>query len=189
MSPSADDPKDEMRPAEEPDRGESDLTVRLAAAEEEAREYKDRWIRERADLENLKKRAQRERAEAVRYGAEQIVRDLLPVVDDLERALRAARDAGSDPQLADGVALVLKAFVDVLSRHGVERVPGPGERFDPNHHEAVAHVASEAHDPGMVIEEHRGGYRLHDRLLRAAMVTVSKALPSDSDLATPRDRD
>jgi molecular chaperone GrpE len=189
MSHSADDPKDEMRLDDEAQPGGSDPAARLAAAEAEARDYRDRWIRERADLENIKKRAQRERSEAVRYGAEQIVRDLLPMVDDLERAVQAAQDAGAEPQLMGGVALVLKAFVDVLARHGVERVPGRGERFDPNHHEAVAHVESADHEAGMVIEEHRGGYRLHDRLLRAAMVTVSKGPPADPDLANAGDRD
>jgi molecular chaperone GrpE len=189
MSHSADDPKDEIRLDDEAEDAGSDLASRLAAAEEEVRDYRDRWVRERADLENLKKRAQRERGEAVRYGAEQIVRDLLPMVDDLERAIQAAQDAGADPKLMDGVALVLKAFIDVLVRHGVERVPGLGERFDPNHHEAVAHVESTEHEAGMVIEEHRGGYRLHDRLLRAAMVTVSKGPPADPDLANAGDRD
>jgi molecular chaperone GrpE len=189
MSHSADDPKDELPLAEETGRSDIDLAGRLAAAEDEAREFRDRWVRERADLENLKKRAQRERSEAVRYGAEQIVRDLLPMIDDLERAVQAAQAAGADRQLLEGVALVLKAFLDMLARHGVERVPGLGERFDPNHHEAVAHVESPDHEPGMVIEEHRGGYRLHDRLLRAAMVTVSKGPSADPDLANAGDHD
>lgn len=174
-----------------PDAGEAspaDADAEIRIAREEAAQYKDRWIRERADLENLKKRAARERQEAIRYGAEHLVRDLLPVVDDLERALAAAREAPGGEQLAAGVALVLQSFTDVLARHGVERVAAAGERFDPTLHEAVSHVPHPEVPEGMVVEEHRGGYRLHDRLVRAAMVTVSKGNPSD-DLANLQDRD
>jgi molecular chaperone GrpE len=166
----------------------SDPAAELRVVREEAAQYKDRWIRERADLENLKKRAARDRQEAVRYGAEHLVRDLLPVVDDLERALAAAREAPGGEQVAAGVALVLQTFTDVLVRHGVERVATAGERFDPSLHEAVSHVPHPDVPEGMVVEEHRGGYRLHDRLVRAAMVTVSKGSPSD-DLANLQDRD
>lgn len=166
----------------------ADPAAEVRIAREEAAQYKDRWIRERADLENLKKRAARERQEAIRYGAEHLVRDLLPIVDDLERALAAAREAPGGEQLAAGVALVLQSFTDVLARHGVERVAAAGERFDPTLHEAVSHVPHPEVPEGMVVEEHRGGYRLHDRLVRAAMVTVSKGSPSD-DLANLQDRD
>jgi molecular chaperone GrpE len=165
--------------ADAPERTEPDAELR--AAREEAAQYKDRWIRERADLENLKKRAARERQEAVRYGAEHLVRDLLPIVDDLERALAAADET---PQVAAG----LKSFRDVLGRHGVERITAAGERFDPSLHEAVSHVPHPDVPEGRVIEEHRGGYRLHDRLVRPAMVTVSKGAPAD-DLANAQDRD
>jgi molecular chaperone GrpE len=166
----------------------SDLVAELRTAREEASQYKDRWVRERADLENLKKRAARDRQDAVRYGAEHLVRDLLPVVDDLERALAAARDvSGSEPVVA-GVELVLQSLMDVLARHGVARVAAAGERFDPSLHEAVSHVPHREVPEGMVVEEHRGGYRLHDRLVRAAMVTVSKGDPS-ADLANPQDGD
>ncbi len=176
-------------PGPGPDDGvPSDPDARLREAQEEAAQYKDRWIRERADLENLKKRAARERQEAMRYGAEHLVRDLLPVVDDLERALDAAREASGGQQVAAGVELVLKSVADVLARHGVERVPAAGESFDPSLHEAVSHVPHPEVPEGKIIEEHRGGYRLHDRLVRAAMVTVSKGRVSD-DLANMQDRD
>jgi molecular chaperone GrpE len=90
--------------------------------------------------------------------------------------------------VAAGVELVLSAFVDVLERHGVARVPAAGERFDPTVHEAVSSIEHPEIAEGMVIEEHRGGYRLHDRLVRPAMVTVSKGNSGD-DLANPQDRD
>jgi molecular chaperone GrpE len=166
----------------------SGADAELRIAREEAAQYKDRWIRERADLENFKKRAARDRQEAARYGVERLVQDLLPVVDDLERALAAARDApGAEPVVA-GIELVLQGFLDVLARHGVARVAAAGERFDPSLHEAVSHVPHPEVPEGMVVQEHRGGYRLHDRLVRAAMVTVSKGRPGD-DLANGQDHD
>ena len=159
----------------------SDVEARLAAMEaeleaarEEARQANERWIRERADGENLKKRAARERVEDVRAATASLMRDLLPVVDNLERAVQAAQGGGNGQPLVEGVSLVLKSLTDVLVRHGVTRVESRGARFDPSHHEAVAHVESAEHEPNAVIEEHQPGYRHHDRLLRPALVTVSK---------------
>ena len=175
----------------------SDVEARLAAMEaeleaarEEARQANERWIRERADGENLKKRAARERVEDVRAATASLMRDLLPVVDNLERAVQAAQGGGNGQPLVEGVALVLKALTDVLARHGVTRVESKGVRFDPSHHEAVAHVESAEHEPNAVIEEHQPGYRHHDRLLRPALVTVSKG-PSGRplNLAKPRGGD
>jgi molecular chaperone GrpE len=162
------------------------LEAELAVALEEAKDARERWLRERADAENLKKRTARERADAVRFGTENLVRDLLPVVDNLERAVQAARGGGDGAPLVEGVSLVLKALHDVLSRHGVTRVEAEGTRFDPAHHEAVAHVESAEHEPNAVIQEHQPGYRLHDRLLRPAMVSVSKG---PSNLANPEGGD
>jgi molecular chaperone GrpE len=162
------------------------LEAELAAARDEARLANERWLRERADAENLKKRAAREQADAVRYGTERLVRDLLPIVDNLERAMQAAEGGGNGKPLVDGVSLVLKGMLDVLSRHGVTRVEAEGTRFDPTHHEAVAHVESAAHEPNAVIEEHQPGYRLHERLLRPALVTVAKGR---TNLAKPEGGD
>lgn len=164
-------------------RSNADLESQLAAARDEARQNHERWVRERADLDNLRKRAARERQDAARFGTESLLRDLLPVVDDLDRAISAAQGGGNGHSLAEGVALVRKAFIDVLQRHGVQRLTAEGERFDPSQHEAVAFIESDAHEPHQVVEEHRAGYRLHDRLLRPAMVTVSKGKAGSSNLA------
>jgi molecular chaperone GrpE len=161
----------------------ADLEAELAAAREEARHNLDRWVRERADLENHKRRAARERQDAVRYGTESLLRDLLPIVDNLDRAIGAARDGGTAKSLVEGVELVRKAFIDILQRHGVERVTATGERFDPARHEAVAFIESDTHAAQHVVEEHQAGYRLNDRLLRPAMVTVSKGKAGTSNLA------
>ncbi len=173
-------------PAADPEalaRRVAELEADLVAARDEARVAQDRWVRERADLENLKRRSAKERQDAVRYGNESLLRDLLPVVDNLERALGAAGGGGNGKSLVDGVELVLKAFMDTLQRNGVERVPAKGAPFDPAVHEAVAYVESPSHPAQQVIEEHQAGYRLNDRLLRPAMVTVSKGRPGPKNLA------
>jgi len=176
-------------PSESPDDSRAHLEAELAAARDESERHRDRWMRERADLENLKKRAERERSEAVRFGSERLASDLLSVVDDLERAIRAGEEGAGGPALLDGVRLVEKHLLDVLARHGVTRVASHGQPFDPAHHEAVAHVESDTHGSGMVIEEHRGGFRMHDRLLRPAMVSVSKGAGRPGDLAKGEGRD
>ena len=153
----------------------------LAKAREEAKQAQDRWMRERADLENVKRRAAKEKADLAKFASEGVLRDLLPVVDNLERAIAHAEDQ-NDPLLA-GVKLVLKSLQDVLARYGVTRVKARGALFDPAEHEAVAQVESAVHEPNAVVDEHQAGYRLHDRLLRPAMVTVAKAPTPDQDLA------
>jgi molecular chaperone GrpE len=188
-----DDPKDQGPAAPGSDGGarSSTLEADLATAREEARQAHDRWVRTVADLENLKKRAARERADTIRFANENFARDLLPVVDNLERAAEHARGGGNGKPLVEGVELVLKSLLDVLERHGVTRVAAAGGApFDPTHHEAVAHVESAEHEPNSVMAEHQPGYRLNERLLRPALVTVAKA-PSDPNpnLAKGRGRD
>jgi len=157
------------------------LEAALEAAREDAKQSQDRWMRERADLENVKRRAAREKADLAKFASEGVLRDLLPVVDNLERAVAHA-EADGDPLLS-GVKLVLKSLQEVLERHGVTRVQARGALFDPAEHQAVAHVESAVHEPNAVVDEHQAGYRLQDRLLRPAMVTVAKAPTPDDDLA------
>ena len=157
------------------------LETALEAAREDAKQSQDRWMRERADLENMKRRAAREKADLAKFASERVLRDLLPVVDNLERAV--AHTEGADGPLLSGLKLVLKSLQDVLERHNVKRVAARGALFDPAEHEAVAQIESAVHEPNAVVDEHQAGYRLHDRLLRPAIVTVAKAPPPDDDLA------
>jgi len=160
------------------------LEADLAEARAAAAAMQDQFLRERAELENFKRRMQKDKAESLRYATEPVLRDLLGVIDNLERALRAARDeaareggatAGPLGALLTGVEMVLAQFADVLSRHGVSRISSRHAPFDPSHHEALAQVESQDHPAGTVVEEHAAGYRLHDRLLRPAQVTVTRA--------------
>jgi molecular chaperone GrpE len=151
---------------------ESDhLRQQLQAKAEEARENYDLFLRERAELENFKRRMLREKGEALRFASEPLIRDLLPVVDNLERAIEHA--GGNGQSVVEGVRLVLKSLLDILERHGVKRIDAVGERFDPTRHEAMAQIESKEHEPNRVVDQHHSGYLLHDRLLRPALVTVS----------------
>jgi len=168
----------EVNPSERETQDESSeierLRQQLESKELEAKENYDRFLRQVADLENLKKRMAREKGEAVRYANEALVRDLLPVLDNLERAVEHAKGGGNGKPLVDGVEMVLKGFLDVLGKHGVIQVTAKGESFDPEKHEAIAQVESEEYEPNTVVEEHHKGYYLLDRLLRPALVSVAK---------------
>lgn len=146
---------------------------------ESARNW-DLYVRERADTENFRKRMQREKSDAVRYALEPFVRDLLPVIDNLERAVEHAAAGGNGQPLLEGVRMVLKSALDVLERHGVTRIEATGERFDPARHEAIAQVTDQSGEPNQVVKQFAPGYSLHDRLIRAAQVGVSAKPPVES---------
>lgn len=152
------------------------LRQELDAKCEEVKVNYDRFVRQVAELENFKKRATREKDEAVRFANESLVRDLLPVIDNLERAVAHAQGGGNGKPLVEGVEMVLKGILDVLAKHGVAQILAVGQPFDPEKHEAMAQVESENHAPNTVIEEHHKGYLLKDRLLRPALVTVAMLL-------------
>jgi molecular chaperone GrpE len=148
------------------------LRAELTAKTEEAARNHDRYLRERAELENVKKRLQREKTDAIRYANESLLRDLIPVLDNLERAISHA-EGGNGQSLVEGVELVLKAALDILERHGVKRIEAVGQPFDPSQHEAVARVPDPNRPSNQVVDQYLPGYRLHDRLLRPAQVSVS----------------
>ncbi len=170
-TPGAVEPTPEKDETASPQQVIEQLRLQLEDAQAEARANHDRFLRERADLENFKKRMQREKADALRFACEPLIRELLPVVDNLERA--AEHGTGNGESILEGIKLVLKSFVEVLERHGVKRIDAVGEPFDPTHHQAMAQVESDDQEPNRVVEQHHRGYLLHDRLLRPALVTVS----------------
>jgi molecular chaperone GrpE len=145
---------------------------------EKLKEEHDRFLRAAADLENYKKRAQKEREEVQRFGNERLLKDLIPVVDNLERALAAV--AKDDP-LSGGVRLVLRQMEDALGRFGVKAFSAMGQPFDPRLHEALMSVATAESTPGTVVMEHGRGYLLNDRLVRPAIVGVAVAPGAGSE--------
>jgi len=163
----------EEDPASDASGGED---ARVAALEQELAEAKDRTLRVAADLENFRKRALKDREEAHHFGHQNLVKDLLPSVDNLERAVDHARKSGEESAsgLLEGVELVLRELHSVLSKHGVTPIEALGQPFDPALHEAMAQVPDGSQPPGTVVEVFQRGYQLRARLLRPARVVVSK---------------
>jgi molecular chaperone GrpE len=150
------------------------LREQLKLKEEEAKNNYDRFIRQTAEIENFKKRAIRDKEDAIRYANEALVRELLPVVDNLERAILHAKGVGNGESLVEGVEMILKGLFDALGKHGVSQISAVGQPFNPQLHEAMAQVESDTGAPNTVLEEHQRGYVLRERLLRPALVTVVK---------------
>jgi len=140
----------------------------------EAARFKDLAMRAQADLDNYRKRAVRDKEEAIRYANTSLLEKLLPVLDNFELGLEAARTAPDTASIIQGMSIVQKQLQDFLKAHGVETVPAEGQVFDPGHHEAVAQEHSLGVPEGHVVRLLRKGYKLKDRLLRASSVTVSK---------------
>jgi molecular chaperone GrpE len=149
------------------------LSAGLAAKDEELKSLNDKYLRLAAEFDNFKRLAQRDQRDQIRFGNEHLLKELLPVVDNLERAIKAAKDNTSTDGLVQGVELTLKQLQGVLGKFGVQSIPTMGQPFDPSGHQAVASVPSAKVPDKHVVEEFQRGYRLHDRVLRPAMVTVS----------------
>jgi molecular chaperone GrpE len=156
------------------------LTSTVEDLRRQVEEKQDRLLRALAEAENVKRRAQRERDEYVRYANESLLRDLIPVLDNLDRALAAARATGEAPGVVGGVELIQRELFKVLERVGVTRYSALGQPFDPNRHEAIARVVSADATPGTVVAETAPGYALHNRVLRAALVSVAAAPDEDA---------
>jgi len=145
----------------------------------EVARLKDQLLRLAADFDNFRKRSRREIADAERMAREDMLRELLPVFDNLERASTHVSAATDVQSLVEGIQMVGKQFLDTLSRIGIERVVTVGTAFDPSLHEAIQHMETADHPPGCVAAEVQAGYRFGDRLVRPAMVVVAKAPSSN----------
>src|SRR5687767_8455290 len=153
----------------------AEMRDKLQAKEKESEENFARYLRQVAEVDNFKKRVNREKEDAIRYANDNLIKDILPVIDNLERAIAHAQGGGNGKPLVEGVEMVLRGLLDVFGKHGVVQVPAVGEVFDPGKHEAMAQVESSQYEPNTVVDEHHRGYLLRDRLLRPALVTVAKA--------------
>jgi len=145
----------------------------VAELQRQRDEYYDRLLRKTAEFDNYRKRIERERQAQAESAAADVLKELLPLVDDLERALKAESAEGTDAYRR-GVELILKRLEDILRRRGVRPIEALGLDFDPNYHQAVAYEPAENRRDGEVIEEFGRGYMLGDRLLRPSMVKVAK---------------
>ena len=153
----------------------TELEAKIETAQQEAKESYDRLLRVSAEFDNYKKRSAREMQEFRKYANESLLKDLLPVLDNLELAIKAARDETNEQaSLVDGVDLTLKEILRVLDKHGVQPVEALHKPFDPVFHQAVVGEESDTHPENTIIQELQKGYTLHDRLLRPSMVVVAK---------------
>jgi molecular chaperone GrpE len=145
----------------------------LAELAEQKAELQDRLLRLQAEFDNFRKRTDRERMDFAEYAGEQTVRALLPILDDFERALKAAAPSGGTDDFVRGVELIYNRFLDVLQKQGLEPISAEGAQFDPHQHQAIGRVESSEHEDGTIVQEFQRGYNYKGRLLRPAMVQVA----------------
>ncbi len=165
-----------------PSEQEDDVESRLQAAEKKADEYYDRLLRTSAEFDNYKKRATREMRETIKFANEKIIKELLDIVDNLERAIDAIPSEGQNTNpLLEGVQLTLNELLKLLDRHDVKPIQALGEPFDPAFHQAMMQEEVVDKPPNTVVREMQKGYLIHDRLLRPALVGVSKQQQDQTD--------
>ena len=151
------------------------LTDQLLEKDEKLHALNDKYLRLAAEFDNYKRRVQRDQQDTIRFANEKLFKDLLPTLDNLERALQSGREQDRIEGLLEGVDLTYKHFLDTLQKMGIKQVTSVGETFDPARHQAVGQVESTTLPENVVVDEYQKGYFLHDRILRPAMVTVAKA--------------
>lgn len=140
----------------------------------ELEELKDKYLRKAAEFENFRKRKEREMEEFWKAANADLIRKLLPILDDMERSIESAKKDKNFDALVEGIELVYKSFLKVLESEGVTQIDACGQEFDPEIHEALMQVEKEDVQPNTVVEQHQKGYRLGDKVLRPAKVIVSK---------------
>lgn len=175
---SQDAPKEEQRITSKEEKREEksieELEKKLEEKEKEAKENYDRLLRLAADLENYKKRAIKEKEEWTKFANEELMKSLLPLIDNLERAVNHAEKVVDTGVMIEGVRLTLQQLLQTLNKFGLSTFESTGKPFDPSVHEAMFVVETDQHEPNQVVEEFQKGYFLNDRLIRPATVSVSK---------------
>ncbi|HSG71228.1 MAG TPA: nucleotide exchange factor GrpE [Planctomycetaceae bacterium] len=167
--------------SDDPTSTELTLEAQLQQALRERDEQTDRALRAQAELENVRKRLQRETQQLLQFALIPLITDLLPSLDNLNRAIEAAEQSGSVEELLKGIRMVSSSFAEVLDRHGAKRIPTSGETFDPNLHEALQQIPSPDHDAMQIIQEVESGWQLHDRVVRPSKVIVSSGPPASEN--------
>lgn len=165
------------------------LEAKVQSAEESAAQAHERLLRATAEFDNFKKRAQRESEEFRKFANESLIKALLPVIDNLERAVESSgTDDKANKSIVEGVEMTLREIYKVLEKFNLKALESEGQPFDPNFHQAVLQEETGDHPENTVIKEMQKGYTLHDRLIRPAMVVVSKALKNDTSSEEPADQ-
>ena len=154
---------------------------KITKAEADAKGAYDRFLRASAELENYKKRSQKEMADFRKYANASLVKDLLGVVDNLERAIESSNESKAEGKLSEGLNLTLKELLKIFEKFHACPISALGEPFDPCFHQAMMQKESDDHPENIVLDELQKGYMIHDRLLRPAMVVVSKSPPGSGD--------
>lgn len=166
---------EQAAPQENPSEDMPTLEEQLNAALVERDQFKDKWTRAMADLDNYRRRVQREMEEDRKYAAVPLLKALLPAFDGLDRALLAASTSKNADELIKGVELTVKQLETALNGFGAKSIPAMGLPFDPNMHEAISQMPSAEHPPMTVLHDVERGYMLHDRVVRPSKVIVAKA--------------
>ena len=158
------------------------LKKKLEEAEAKAAENLDQLVRTRAEMENIRRRSERELANAHKYALEKFAQELLPVIDSMEMGVAAASDENADvSKLREGTEMTLKMFEAAIEKFGIKGVHPKGETFNPDHHQAMSMIDSTEHEPNTIIDVMQKGYLLNERLVRPAMVVVSSANSSKAE--------
>ena len=170
-------PETEVKDEVKAEQNSEALRKELEEKEKEAKDNLDRFLRVAADLENYKKRAAREKEDYLKFANEDLIKAILPVIDNLERAVNHSEKAVDLQSLVTGVKLTIQQLLQSLNKFGLSSIESVGKPFDPAVHEAMMVVETDQHEPNQVVEEFHKGYLLHDRLIRPAGVSVSKPTP------------
>jgi len=156
---------------------ETELLQKLEEFREKAEKNYDQYVRSQAEIENIIKRNKKDKEEWIKYSNETLIKDLLTVIDNLEKAISHSNNENSLQALREGVELTLKGLKNTLAKSGLEEIVSIGKPFDPNFHHAVSEQEDEDAEPGVIINEFQKGYNLNKRLIRPAMVIISKGKP------------
>ncbi len=166
----------EVKKEEKPRKGEEKPSPKGEEKdwEREYNELYDKYVRLHAEFENFKRRMTKDKQEAIRFANQELIRQILPFVDNLERSLQHADESKNIDALKEGIEMTIRDFLKALEKSGLEAIPAAGEPFDPNVHEAIMQEERSDMEPNTVVQELQKGYKLHGRVIRPATVTVSK---------------
>lgn len=168
---------------------QEELMVKLQEAENRAAENYDKYVRAVAELDNYRKRSVREKEEAIRFGNETLLRDILPLVDNMDRALEHACNSDDFNAFREGLRMLQEQLLSCLQKHGVKTIEATGKDFDPHIHEAMMQVESDEHEDSKVVGEFEKGYLLNGRLLRPAKVSVCRRTKKNDNQQQYCDKD